>query len=413
MQTTKTGVAVIGGGGAAARAAFEARKTGAEVTLITKGSFGAIGTRGAGATSSGFSASGVFATPGWSGRLSQIETKVAHMVAAPLEQSYSNIVQAGLGMTDPKLARIMVEDAVDTRKTLIELGATFGEYGLRSHGVPIMAALVSQVKKNGINILERTMVAGLLVEEGECLGAVGIDENSGETILIQAGAVIMATGGDSNLFMLNLNPNCNTGDGYALGYESGAELMNLEFKQIFLGTVYPTRNMLTQTLPPKVKLTNAKHEEFLQNYLPQGASQEDCLAQRNSHNPFSSRDRLSRYVDFAIIGELKAGRGTRHQGLYLDRSDQQNAPLARPAAEFWAYKGIDFSQPVEASICHHCSLEVSGSMKTQRPPCPVFLLPAKLRPGPTAPTAWEGICFWLRKFSEPGQGKAQALVPTG
>jgi succinate dehydrogenase/fumarate reductase flavoprotein subunit len=80
------------------------------------------------------------------------------------------------------------------------------------------------------------------------------------------------------------------------------------------------------------------------------------LAQRNSHNPFSSRDKLSRYVDFAIIGELKAGRGTHHQGIYLDRSDPQNPPLAKPAAEFWAYRGIDFGRPVEASICHHCSL---------------------------------------------------------
>ena len=152
MQTLTTGVLVIGSGGAAARAAWEASRAGTEVTLVTKGSFGAIGTRGAGATASGFSASGVFATPGWSGRLTQIETRVAHMVAAPLERSYSNILQAGLGMTDPRLAQILVEDAVTSRQSLLDIGATFGEYGLRSHGVPIMAALISQIRKSDIKV---------------------------------------------------------------------------------------------------------------------------------------------------------------------------------------------------------------------------------------------------------------------
>ena len=356
METIKTGVLVIGGGGAAARAAFEARKSGAEVMLVTKGSFGAIGTRGAGATSSGFSPTGVFATPGWSGSLTQIETRAANMIVAPLERSYENILQAGLGMADPRLVRIIVEEAVANRNALLEIGAVFGEYGMRSHGVPIMAALVSQLRKTGVAIRERTMIFSLLIENGECLGAAGIEENSGDTVLIQAGATVLGTGGDSNLFMLNLNPSCNTGDGYVLGYEAGAELINLEFKQIFLGSIFPTRNMLTQALPPYVKLTNSRHEEFLQDYLPQGVSAQECLAQRQMHNPFSTRDKLSRYLDFAIIGEVKAGRGTEHSGIYLDRSDTRNPPLAKPISEYWQYRGIDFSRPVEVGICHHCSL---------------------------------------------------------
>jgi fumarate reductase (CoM/CoB) subunit A len=133
--------------------------------------------------------------------------------------------------------------------------------------------------------------------------------------------------------------------------------MNLEFKQIFLGSVYPTKNMITNGLPPHVKLTNARGEEFLQNYLPEGASVEECLAQRQLHNPFSTRDPLSKYVDIAIVGEVKAGRGTKHLGIYLDRRDPRIPPLAILRNEFWLYRGIDFARDlVEVGICHHSSL---------------------------------------------------------
>ena len=77
VESVKTDVLVIGGGGAATRAAVDAKKAGAEVVLATKGSFGAIGSRGAGATSSANSEFGVTATPGWTGPLSELEKPLA------------------------------------------------------------------------------------------------------------------------------------------------------------------------------------------------------------------------------------------------------------------------------------------------------------------------------------------------
>ncbi len=354
-ESMQTGVLVIGGGGAATRAALEARLAGADVVLMVKGSFGAIGTRGAGATTSALSEFGVFATPGWTGPLSEAEKPYTRYFA-PLQDAFDSIIQVGLGMADPKLSRVLIEEAADSRTALLNWGARFGEYGLRSHGVPIMEALVGQIKKTDITILERTMAVSLLVQDGECCGAIGINEITGDTTIVRSGATIIATGGDANLFMLNLNPSCNTGDGYALGYEAGAELMNLEFKQVFIGTVYPNKNMAIRPFPPYTKLTNAQNEEFLPKYLPQGTSATDCLAQRQKHNPFSSRDTLSRYVDIAIIGEVQAGRGTAHQGIYLDRSDPRNPTVQLRRNEFWQYRGIDFSQPVEVGVCHHSSL---------------------------------------------------------
>jgi fumarate reductase (CoM/CoB) subunit A len=353
----ETDVLVIGGGGAAARAAVEARLAGAEVILATKGSFGAIGTRGSGATNSALSPFGILATPGWTGALTGGEKALTHMIAAPPEQAYLNIIQVGLGMADPKLARILVEDAVETRSSLLKWDASFGEYGLKSHGAPIMEALVRQIRSMNVTVRERTMVVSLLVQDGECVGAIGVDETKGDIVVIKAGGTVIGTGGDADLYMLNLNPPCITGDGYAMGYEAGAELMNLEFKQIFLGTVYPTKNMITNGLPPHIKLTNARGEEFLQNYLPKGASVEECLIQRQLHNPFSTRDSLSKYVDIAIMGEVKAGRGTKHHGIYLDRRDPRIAPLPITRNEFWLYRGIDFDRDlVETGVCHHSSL---------------------------------------------------------
>lgn len=353
----RTDVLVIGGGGAGARAALEARKLGAEVLLVVKGSFEAIGTRGAGATASAISEFGVLATPGWAGPLTEGEMLVSHRFHISLEQDFVGIIQLGLGMTDPKLAQIIVEEAVKTRTALLKWGASLGKWGVASHGVPIKQALARQIKRANVSVQDKTMIVDLLVHDGECVGAIGINETNGDILVFKAGATIVATGGDANLFMLNLNPPCTTGDGYAMGYRAGAELTNLEFKQIFLGTVYPTKNMLLRSLVPYVKLTNVKGEEFLKNYLPEEASPEECLMQRQSHNPFSTRDSLSRYVDIAIIGEVEAGRGTDHNGIYLDRSDPRSPRLTIPRREFWLYRGIDFDKgPVEIGVCHHSSL---------------------------------------------------------
>jgi fumarate reductase (CoM/CoB) subunit A len=356
-EIIKAEVLIVGGGGAAARAALEARKRGAEVVLATKGSFGAIGTRGAGATASALSEFGVIATPGWTGDLSEVERPLAFKFFTRHEQAFANIIQVGLGMTDPKLARIIVEEAVQTRTELLHWGATFGKWGIKSHGVPIMEALQKEVEKAGVFVRERIMVVNLLVQDGECVGAIGIDEMKGDIILFQAPAIVIATGGDANLFMLNLNPPDNTGDGYAMGYLAGAELMNLEFRQIFLMSVYPTKNMLIRMVQPYAKLTNVEGEEFLQSYLPQGTSLEECLAQRQLHNPFSTRDTLSKYVDIAIVNEVKAGRGTQHHSIYLDRRDPRIPPIPVLRNEFLLYRGIEFDKsPVEIGVGHHSTL---------------------------------------------------------
>jgi len=353
----RTEVLVIGGGGAACRAALEAHRAGAKVLLVTKGDFGAIGTRGAGATAGAQSEWGLFSTPGWTGPATEVEKPFFSRFFPPPEQALENIREVGLGMADPKLARIMVEEAVEHRKTLINMGVSFGEWGIRGHGVTIMGALVTHVRGENVPFRQRIMITNLLVQDGECVGAVGVDEMTGETVVIEAASTIICTGGGANLFLLNLNPPDNTGDGYVMGYEAGAELMNLEFKQIFVGSVYPSMNSLFWILHPHVKLTNALGEEFLQKYLPKGVSSEECLAQRQNHNPFSTVDTLSRYFDIAIVREVEEGRGTKNFGVYLDRSDPRVPPITVQVDEYWKYRGVDFDKgPVEMNILHQASM---------------------------------------------------------
>lgn len=110
---------------------------------------------------------------------------MAHTVATPSEQAFLNIIQVGLGMADPKLARILVEDAVASRSALLNWGATFGDYGIRSDGAPIMEALIRQIRSTNVSVRERTMIASLLVPDGECLGAIGVDEMNGDIFVIR------------------------------------------------------------------------------------------------------------------------------------------------------------------------------------------------------------------------------------
>lgn len=354
-------VLVVGGGGAAARAAVEAHHAGAKVVLAVKGRFGAVGTRGSGATAGAISELGGMRPIGMPDGPPSSGRQVA----------FDDIVQAGLGVADRQLVEILTDETWDAMTDLREWGATFGGLGIKSHGLPIMTALEHRIRQSDIIIQQETMIVSLLVEDGTCQGAVGISENGG-TCVFKAAATILGTGGNGQLFARNLHPSCVTGDGYAMGYEAGAELMNMEFNQIFQGTVFPTINMLTtgwmwQHYP---SITNANGEEFIHNYLPAGTTVQECMDQRALHFPFSTRDTLSKYIDIAIIKEILAGRGNEHNAVYIDLTDpNMNIPSA--SREFYEYRGIDMTkEPVEVSIFLHCSnggLVIDENAQTKTP----------------------------------------------
>ena len=347
MQTIQTDVLVVGGGAAGARAALEARPSGVRVVLAVKGRFAAIGVRGAGASACGMDGSG--------GALYDTDAKMIQ----PPEQIYDDVIQLGLGLADPKLARILVQDGLRNCSEFaaynIVMSRGYG-WGVRCLGVPLVGGLAGQIRNRGVEVLEDLMVWQLLVRDGRCVGALAVGESDGEPLIIQAAAVVLATGGDGQIYLHNFNPSCVTGDGYAMGYHAGAELMNMEFKQVFIGSVAPTRNILHLWMwrhPPT--FLNARHEHFLHKHVPPEVTLDQILTEHSRHDPASTRDAHSRYLEFGIMREVAAGNGTPHWGVWVDMRGQEHTLLPY-IADWLHYRGIFSNEEmIEASVFQQCS----------------------------------------------------------
>lgn len=357
LNTLQTEVLVVGGGGAACRAALEADMAGADTVLAVKGAFASIGVRGSGSTAGGVSDRGGVQFPGLAG----IQGFEPGGVPIKVQQDYANIIQLGLGMTDPKLARIMAEQSYDIMMPLVEDWSREvipRQWGMKSHGIPIMFGLTRMLRKSKVKIMEHTMVTHLLKEDDRIAGAVAVDEYSGEVTVIKAGAVFLGTGGMAGLFKhTTAAPEC-TGDGHAMGFRAGAQLMNVEFKQVFPGVIYPTINHFSAWwFVPYVKIYNALGEEYIERYLPEGITLEMVYQQRGSHGPFSARDSASRYFDVATVIETKEGRANEHDALYVDLTDPRvKDPLAKPRRDYFYYRGVRYlEEPIQFNICFHCS----------------------------------------------------------
>ncbi len=376
LRRVNAGVLVIGGGGMAGRAAIEAHRQGARVVMVMKGKFGV----------SGASAFKVAEAAGYN---------VADGLVDPRdnpEEHFKDIVAAAAGTCDERLARIVAEDAGESLRELEQLNVPFvkdaGKYvelvgcfasrprthWILGHAEPIVSAQRNEILPSGVPIYENMMVTCLLVVDGTCVGACAVDQY-GEIVAFIATATILATGGAGRLFALNLNPADITGDSYALGYRAGAELVNMEFMQAGLGIISPVSNvLLTESVWAwNPDLYNAHHEPFLDRYLPRGVSREECMEARSRHYPFSTYDG-SHFIDVGIQEELRAGRGTSRNGIYLDvsrrrESDLADTPHGRDRRRLWdiyrermkANRGIDIAkQPLEVACFGHA---VNGGVR--------------------------------------------------
>jgi len=196
MKTYQTDVLIVGGGGAATAATISAHEAGVKTTMAVKGRFGIAGVRGAGATSNPLADFWTIRTVGPKGGLFN-----------PPDAVYRDMLQTGLGMADPKLCRIFVDEVSDAIKRLREMGMTFQSKMLavmpanaKSGGTNnIVAIQKAVIEGTNTDVIEHANLTDLLVEDGRCYGAVGVDDG-GEPFVIQAGAVVLATGGVGLLF---------------------------------------------------------------------------------------------------------------------------------------------------------------------------------------------------------------------
>ena len=371
-----TDVLIIGSGGAGCRAALEAHDSGSRVTLVTKGGFGKSGT----------TAFRVADTAGYN---------IADGVVDPADNPkthFEDIMQAALGMAYEELAWILAREAPSTALYLENLGVEFekdsttGRYIevtgcfatkprmhlLRDHGERIIRALIPEIQRRHIAVVEQTAISRLLVRDGHCVGAVGINRQ-GTPVVFQAKAVILASGGAGQLFKYTLTPKDITGDGYALGIKAGADLVNMEFMQVVLGTMNPTRNQFNTFLwCARPGLLNRNKEPFLEKYLPPGISVDECMEDKSKHFPFSTRDK-SRFIEIAVQKEMIRSGTDPEKAVYVDLTGvtdevvgrlPRGSPLPKVwplVKEFYTKRGLPIErEPIPVGCFAHA---INGGLK--------------------------------------------------
>jgi fumarate reductase (CoM/CoB) subunit A len=352
MKSYETEVLIVGGGGAATASTISAHELGAKTTLAVKGRFGVPGKRGAGATSNPLADFWTIRTVGPKGGLFN-----------PPDSIHRDMVQLGLGMADPKLCRIFVDEVSDAIKRLRSMGMRFGSKMLAT-----MPATEESKGTNNIVQLQKAVIAGtdtrvieeanltdLIVENGRVLGAVGIDDRA-EPFVIWAGAVILATGGVGQLFTYSFNPPGNTGDGYAMALRAGAQLFNMEFMQQGLATTWPTQAMvMLYEMEDPYRLYDKNGKSFVDEFLPDGVSLKDVSDLKAAHWPVTSRDHAI-HLDRAIHQMVIQGRATEHDGVLLDLSSSERGFQPEVFTEYMHKVGIDVKRDLlQVQIHHHTS----------------------------------------------------------
>ena len=322
QETLQTDVLVVGGGGAASRAAYEAKRfdPGLDVTVAVEGPWGKCG------------------STVW-------VASEALGINAPLnaagdgdspEVFLDDILETGLGLANRLLSEKIAFESSDRISELVELGVKFdsadekitqrklsGCTKARSltqggqTGVAIVSALKRACLEKGVNVLEGIRIVDLIYKDGEVWGARGLKQ--GEQIDIPAKAVILANGGAGAIFPRNINHSSLRGDGYAMACRAGALLTNMEFIQIGPGVVFPKMHFIIHSHMWRFSpcLKNSLGKEFLDDYLPTGTSRDEVLSLKAMSFPFSVRTN-ARYVDISISKEIMSGRGTEHGGIFFD-----------------------------------------------------------------------------------------------
>jgi len=246
--------------------------------------------------------------------------------------------------------------------------------------VAIQKAIIAQT---GTDVLEHANLTDLVVEGGGCTGAVGVDDD-GEPFLVEAGAVVLATGGVGQLFQYSFNPPGNTGDGYAMALRAGAELFNMEFMQQGLATTWPTQAMvMLYEMREPYRILNAHGKTFIGEYLPSGVTLEEVSRLKAFHWPVSCRD-AALHLDRAIKGEVLAGRATAHDGVFLDLSGAERGFQPELFIKFLESRGIDIRRDLlQVQLHHHTS---NGGIRIDA--CGQGTLPGLFAVGEAA--GWQG-----------------------
>lgn len=192
------------------------------------------------------------------GRIDDTNTRLAQGgIAAAVgkddspEKHVQDTIVAGAGLCDPDMVAILAREGPQRILDLISLGVPFdtlhGELALAREGAHsinrilhaggdatgahIETTLAQAVRSSGIALREHNLVTHLLVKDGTAYGIEALPEGDSETVQYRAQFIVLCTGGAGQLFRHTTNPEVATGDGVALAFEAGAQVMDMEFYQ--------------------------------------------------------------------------------------------------------------------------------------------------------------------------------------
>jgi succinate dehydrogenase / fumarate reductase, flavoprotein subunit len=330
-------VVVIGAGGAGLRAAIAAQDAGARTALVCRSLLGKAHT--------------VMAEGGIAAAMGNLWPE------DNWEVHFRDTMRGGKLLNHWRMAELHAKEAPDRVYELEQWGALFDRtpdgkisqrdfgghrYARLAHvgdrtGLEMIRALQQRAVSLGMDVLMELTITDLLKEGNRVAGAFGYWRDSGRFVVLEAPAVILATGGIGKSWKVTSNSWECTGDGHALALRSGATLVNMEFVQFHpTGMVWPlsVRGLLvTESVRGDGGvLLNSERKRFMFDYIPEffKAETADNIEEadrwyedkRNNRRPpeLLPRDEVAR----AINSEIKAGRGSPHGGVFLDIASRRS-----------------------------------------------------------------------------------------
>jgi fumarate reductase (CoM/CoB) subunit A len=310
----KCGVLIVGSGGAGLRASIEAKLAGADVFLVSKSPAG-LGNNTAISKAS-------LPAAGFGDKQDSPEVHL------------KDTLTSGRFMNDKALAEKICREIVNEIPLLEKFGVRFqkkgNEYittsvpghsyprdlkaGNRYRGVDITLPLKDYATGIGVHILERCFVSQLSISNRGML-ATGINRE-GNILAIQAGAVVLATGGYGQMYLHCDNAAGSTGDGAALAFKLGVPLRDMEFVQYYPTALSGTRMVAYESF---VAFYGAPIKNKLGENIVKKYGLDDPLVM--------TRDKLSQ----AIMKEIMAGRDV-EGGVIMDLSAIDDEELAKRRA---------------------------------------------------------------------------------
>jgi succinate dehydrogenase/fumarate reductase flavoprotein subunit len=333
-------VLIIGGGSAGLRAAIEAHDAGARVLIISKSSKADPHT--------------VLARGGINAALGTMDPEDNWMIHA------ADTLREGEFLADYKRVEVLCKKAPDSVNELVNWGARFHRekdgrltqrfFGAHTYrrtvfyedwtGQEIIRVLLDQVMQRKIEIIDHIYITRLLKsgdvgEKGQSTealnGAIGLDIKKKKIVIFECKSLILATGGYTRVYAVSSSRIFeNYGEGVALAYEAGVDLVDMEMVQFHpTGMVWPEKalgTLATEAIRGEGGiLLNSKGERYMKNYYPE----------RMELGP---RDVVAR----ATFNEIIAGRATPHGGVWLDVTHlSKEKILDRLPTMYEQFKNID------------------------------------------------------------------------